>query len=241
MLRIFDTPEDMQCAAAWIFVEHVLKGVPGFISVATGNTTTPIHKRIADVYAAAPFNTRQMQLCCVDDYVGIPMGHMASCSTRVRKQLIEPLKLKDEQVLLPGMFGGDAMQAAHTYEKSVAERGGISIQFLGLGEDAHLGFCRPGTPLDSTAHAVKLPEDTRSMLSRNYSLHSCDLPEFGITLGIKSILRIPMIVVVANGEAKAQAVAGALLGPVTGKVPASALQLHPNTVWLIDKAAASRL
>ncbi len=241
MVRIFDTPEEMQCAAAWMFVEQVLMGGPGFISVATGGTTTPIHARIADVFAAAPFDTRQLHLCCVDDYFGIPAGHMAACATRVRKQLIEPLKLHEEQVLLPGMFEGGAMQAAIAYENAIAERGGIRIQFLGLGEDAHLGFCRPGTPLDSTAHAVKLPEDTRNMLRSKYSLPSADLPEFGITLGLKSILRIPTIVVVANGQSKARAVAGALLGPVTGSVPASALQLHPHVTWLLDKAAASLL
>lgn len=241
MIRIFNTPEEMQCAAAWMFVEQALQYMSGFISVATGDTTAPIHARIADVFAAAPFDTRQLRLCCVDDYFGIPMGHMASCATRVRRQLIEPLKLQEEQVLLPGMFEGGAMQAAREYENAIAERGGIRIQFLGLGGDAHVGFCRPGTPLDSTAHAVKLPEDTRSMLMRKYSLPPEGLPEFGITLGLKSILRIPMIVVVANGEMKARAVADALLGPVTDRVPASALQLHPNTAWLIDKAAASLL
>ena len=45
----------------------------------------------------------------------------------------------------------------------------------------------------------------------------------------------------AQGEAKAAAVAAAVEGPLTAMVPASALQLHPSATVLLDEAAASRL
>jgi len=46
---------------------------------------------------------------------------------------------------------------------------------------------------------------------------------------------------VATGEAKAEAIAAAVEGPVSASCPASALQLHPHVTVLLDPAAASRL
>jgi glucosamine-6-phosphate deaminase len=45
----------------------------------------------------------------------------------------------------------------------------------------------------------------------------------------------------ATGSSKAAMVAQAVEGPLTAMVPASALQLHPDAVILLDEAAASGL
>ena len=60
-------------------------------------------------------------------------------------------------------------------------------------------------------------------------------------MGIKSIMRCRSIVLLANGEGKADAVAAAVQGPVTEEVPASVLQLHPNCTFILDEAAAKKL
>ena len=48
-----------------------------------------------------------------------------------------------------------------------------------------------------------------------------------------------MILVVANGEKKAQAVHDMCFGPIAPSCPASILQLHPNCVVVADDAALS--
>ena len=45
----------------------------------------------------------------------------------------------------------------------------------------------------------------------------------------------------AEGVAKAAAVAAAVEGPVAASCPASVLQLHPHVSVLLDEGAASRL
>ena len=47
--------------------------------------------------------------------------------------------------------------------------------------------------------------------------------------------------VIANGEGKAEALYNAFCGPITPECPASILQLHKDTVLLLDKDAASLL
>lgn len=60
-------------------------------------------------------------------------------------------------------------------------------------------------------------------------------------MGIKSIMQSKQILLIANGEKKAQIVKDALFGPVTPKIPASILQLHNNLTVIVDKDAAKYL
>lgn len=61
------------------------------------------------------------------------------------------------------------------------------------------------------------------------------------SMGIKSIMQSKQILLIANGEKKAQIVKDAFFGPVTPKIPASILQLHNNLTVIVDKDAAKYL
>ena len=54
-------------------------------------------------------------------------------------------------------------------------------------------------------------------------------------MGIKTILDARRILLLANGENKAQAVRDMVEGPLSAFCPASALQLHQRTTVLIDE------
>ena len=60
-------------------------------------------------------------------------------------------------------------------------------------------------------------------------------------MGIRQIMRAKKIVILASGANKAAAVRAMVKGEVTESVPASALQLHPNCVLIVDEAAAAKL
>ena len=60
-------------------------------------------------------------------------------------------------------------------------------------------------------------------------------------MGIATILQARRIVLVATGTAKARSVARMANGPVTPRLPASFLQLHPQAELWLDRAAAGRL
>ena len=56
-------------------------------------------------------------------------------------------------------------------------------------------------------------------------------------LGIGNIMAAKCVVLVATGESKAKAVYDTIRGPITPRVPASVLQLHPCCVILTDREA----
>ena len=67
------------------------------------------------------------------------------------------------------------------------------------------------------------------------------MPKQAISMGIQSIMQSKMIVLMAYGQGKADAIKQMIEGPVTEDLPASVLQKHPNVVVIVDEAAASAL
>ena len=67
-----------------------------------------------------------------------------------------------------------------------------------------------------------------------------EVPTQAYTMGIGTIMKAKKILVVVNGEGKADIVAKAFFGPVTPQVPASILQFHPDVTIVADEAALSK-
>ena len=116
----------------------------------------------------------------------------------------------------------------------------IDFQILGIGHNGHIGFNEPGTSFDVTTHVVNLAEDTIKANSRFFDSID-DVPKQAISMGIQSIMQSKMIVLMAYGQGKADAIKQMIEGPVTEDLPASVLQKHPNVVVIVDEAAASAL
>ncbi|MDE6225747.1 MAG: 6-phosphogluconolactonase, partial [Muribaculaceae bacterium] len=68
-----------------------------------------------------------------------------------------------------------------------------------------------------------------------------NVPLGGVTLGIRDIMHARRIILVANGDNKADIVKEMLCGPITTDVPASILQLHPDCEFIFDSKAASKI
>jgi 6-phosphogluconolactonase/glucosamine-6-phosphate isomerase/deaminase len=92
--------------------------------------------------------------------------------------------------------------------------------------------CWSQVPLDVAQVRLREPAtipNSHSLLNSNSERHPV------------MMLQTQRIMLLANGEAKAEAVAGAIEGPVTSMNTASALQLHKRVTFYLDQAAASKL
>ena len=108
--------------------------------------------------------------------------------------------------------------AGDDYERAIAEAGGVDLQLLGIGTDGHIGFNEPGSSFASLTRVKTLTEQTRDDNARFFDSID-DVPRHCITQGLGTILRARHLVLLAFGEGKAEAVAGAVEGPVTASLP----------------------
>ncbi len=111
---------------------------------------------------------------------------------------------------------------------------------LGIGRTGHIGFNEPGSSFASLTRIKTLTTRTRLDNARFFGTPD-EVPVHCITQGLGTILRARHLVLLAFGEKKADAVAGAVEGPLTASLPGSVIQLHPHVTVIVDEPAASRL
>ena len=208
------------------------------LGLATGSTPLPVYQALRPRLAGR--DVSRVRGFALDEYVGIDPRHPQSYRNVILREVVEPLGLDPARIHVPDGAAATIQHAGDDYERAIAAAGGIELQILGIGTDGHIGFNEPGSSFASSTRVKTLTEQTRIDNARFFD--SIDqVPMHCITQGLGTILRARHLVLLAFGAHKADAVAGAVEGPITASLPASAIQLHPRVSVVIDEAAASRL
>ena len=126
------------------------------------------------------------------------------------------------------------------YDQMIAEKGGIDLAILDIGLNARIGFNEPATPFDSLSHRQKLSDSSRRELAPLFGGEE-RVPEFGLTMGIKTLVSARDILLISSGESRADAVFNMLYGRNDSFVPAAFLQIPLNVTVYLDGASARKL
>ena len=203
------------------------------LGLATGSTPETLYKEMT----ASDVDFTEMTSVNLDEYVGLGGEDEQSYRYFMNKHLFDKKPFKE--TFVPNGKAEDLDAASAEYEK-IIDAHPVDIQILGIGQNGHIGFNEPGTPLDSLTHVVELTESTINANKRYFDKEE-DVPPRAVYMGIGSIMKGKKMILMAYGEAKAEAIKGMIDGPVTTDMPASALQNHQDVVIIIDDAAASKL
>lgn len=208
------------------------------LGLATGSTPMPVYEALRESLRGV--DVSRVRGFALDEYVGLDPAHPESYRSVITREVVEPLGLDPSLVQVPDGRVDGIEQAGDAYERAIAAAGGVDLQLLGIGTDGHIGFNEPGSSFASRTRVKTLTRQTREDNARFFDSVD-DVPMHCITQGLGTILEARHLVLLAFGEAKAEAVAGAVEGPVTASLPGSAIQLHPHVTVVVDEAAASRL
>lgn len=235
---IVPTPADAGVLVADEIARLIAARPDAVLGLATGSTPLPVYEALRPRLAGV--DVSRVRGFALDEYVGIDPRHPQSYRSVITTEVVEPLGLDPERIHTPN---GDLATIAHAgedYERAIADAGGIDLQILGIGTSGHIGFNEPGSSFASRTRVKTLIEQTRRDNARFFDSID-DVPMHCITQGLGTILSARHLFLLAFGEGKAGAVAGAVEGPVTSSLPGSAIQLHPHVTVVVDEAAASRL
>ena len=229
---------DETCAVIANMIKELVNAKPDAkLGLATGGTPVPIYKKLIEMNKAGEVDCSRVHTVNLDEYCGIPGTHDQSYRYFMDTNLFDHINIdKKNTFVASGM--GDFEANARELEEKVREGGAADLQLLGIGNNGHIGFNEPDDHFSKGTHCVDLTESTIQANSRLFDSID-DVPRQAYTMGTQTIMYARMILVVANGEAKAQAVHDMCYGPVTPECPASILQLHTNCVVVADEAALS--
>jgi len=235
---IVPSPADAGALVADEIVRLIAERPDTVLGLATGSTPLPVYEALRS--RVEGLDVSRVRGFALDEYVGIDPNHPESYRSVITREVVEPLGLNPDLIHTPNGALETISHAGEDYERAIAEAGGIDLQILGIGTSGHIGFNEPGSSFASRTRVKTLIEQTRKDNARFFDRVE-DVPMHCITQGLGTILGAKHLVLLAFGEGKAAAVAGAVEGPVTSSLPGSAIQLPPHVTVVVDEAAASQL
>lgn len=231
---------DETCAVIANMIKELVNAKPDAkLGLATGGTPVPIYKKLIEMNKAGEVDFSRVHTVNLDEYCGIPGTHDQSYRYFMDTNLFDHINIdKKNTFVASGM--GDFEANARELEEKVREGGAADLQLLGIGNNGHIAFNEPCDEFPEKTHVVDLTQNTIEANARFFQSMD-EVPKQAITMGIGTIMKAKKIVLLANGPKKAQTIYDTVYGPITPKVPASILRLHPDVTIFVDEEAGALL
>ena len=231
---------DMSRKAANIISAQMILKDDSVLGLATGSTPIGTYDQLVDWYKKGDLDFSKITTVNLDEYKGLPKENDQSYWYFMNKNLFSRVNIRPDYHFLPDGMNLDSANECERYEKLIDSLGGIDLQLLGLGRNGHIGFNEPCDSFPQDVHVVDLTESTIEANKRFFA-SADDVPKQAYTMGVGTILRAKMILLVVSGKDKAAALNAVVNGPITPQVPGSVLILHPNVIIVADEDALSEM
>ncbi|WP_027120950.1 glucosamine-6-phosphate deaminase [Mycoplasma leonicaptivi] len=240
MKIIIKENSDLQAIeASNIIAQEIQKNPNLTICFATGNSPIKTYKKLIEKYENKEISFKNVTSFNLDEYVGLDPSNPCSYHYFMDEVLFNNIDILKENVHLPNGLG-DITKNAKEYEKLIEQKGGIDLMILGIGTNAHIAFNEPGSLITDVTREVQLTESTIKSNQRYFKNYD-EVPKTAISMGIGTILKAKKIILLADGQAKAQAVFDSINGQITSNVPGSFLQTHNDVTFILDQDASKLL
>lgn len=222
-------------ARAADFIVSELKQRPDLLLCASaGGTPTGPYEQLAVRCSRQPQLLKKMRVVQIDEWVGPPPAHPATCYYDLQTKLLSPLSIDPSRFHGYKSDASDPQRECKTMSQWLAQNGPIDICILGLGLNGHIAMNEPADAWVPHAHVSKLtPQSQKHAMLATLRRK----PSHGLTLGMADILASRIILLLVNGSKKRAILKRTLESKITTHLPASVLHLHPNVTVFCDRAA----
>lgn len=228
--------EEMSQTAAQMLLESIQTPGPRHLAITAGSSPNRAYEILSEKFAKDKFSY-DVTFYNFDEIPFAKSGGDGITITNLKKQFFTPAGIPADKIHQL------TMENYQTHDAYLASVGGLHEVYLGIGGDGHFCGNLPNTTKfgDLTTYVpISMIANGQEMMAKE--LGSADeVPEGYTTMGPKSIMNIPRIVMLASGKGKAAILKQALFGPVTEAIPSSIFQLHPNFTLICDEDAASEM
>jgi len=178
----------------------------------------------------------------LDEYYPMDKDNIQSYFHFMHEHLFNHIDILPENINVPDgkVSSEDLQQYCIDYEMKIKSYGGLDFQLLGIGRTGHIGFNEPGSHINSGTRSITLDHVTRIDAAPSF-LGIENVPRKAITMGIGTIRNAKRIVLLGWGISKAGIIKQTIEGEMSSHVPATYLQDHNNTTFVLDSEASSEL
>ena len=210
---------------------------PFVLGLPTGSTPLATYAELVRMVKAGELSFKNVITFNMDEYVGLPEEHPESYHSFMHKNFFDYIDIPKENIHILNGNAADPEAECAAYEKAIEKAGGIDLFMGGIGEDGHIAFNEPFSPLSSRTRVVTLTQDTREVNSRFFGGDPNAVPARAMSVGVGTVMDSREVMILAFGPKKARALASAIEGPMSHYNTVSAMQNHPAGIIVCDEAA----
>jgi glucosamine-6-phosphate deaminase len=240
-IKVFETLEEASRRLAHRIAAALRDHPDGVLGLPTGRTPLRMYAELSRLCSTREVDFSRASTFNLDEFVGVAPSDPPSFRQLMDRHLFTHVNIDPGRIGFLNGVAADLEAECDRYETAIERAGGIDLQVLGIGANGHIGFNEPGEELDARTHRIVLLESTRRANAGLFGGNLEQVPREALSMGMGTILKADVIVLLAAGVAKARCVERAVHGPVTTKLPASFLQLHRHVELYLDRAAGSLL
>ena len=222
--------------AAAVIIAQVLRAKPECVlGLATGSSPVGTYDELVRMHQEEGLSFARCTTVNLDEYLGLDGAHPESYRFFMNEHLFSRVDMRLDHTFVPCGTAADPAAECAAYDARLKALGGTDIQLLGIGPDGHIGFNEPADAFIVATHVVDLDPSTIEANARFFD-SAAEVPRQAITMGMGGIMAAKKILLVASGAAKKTILDAAMTGPVTPRLPATILQLHPDVTVLWSEA-----
>jgi len=227
---------------ATLIREKSANNQPCVLGLATGSSPIKVYEELVRMHKEEGLSFANVVTFNLDEYYPMGKDNVQSYYYFMHEHLFNHVDILPENVNVPNgtVSAEDLHQYCIDYENKIKSLGGLDFQLLGIGRTGHVGFNEPGSHFNSGTRSIILDHITRADAAPSF-LGIDNVPRKAITMGVGTVRRAKRIVLLGWGLNKASILKKTIEGEITSQVPATYLQEHDNTTFILDQGASSEL
>lgn len=231
-----------EAAAAWA-AEVIRDAIASRGSARVAFASAPSQNEFLDALVRQPnIDWAHVTAFQLDEYVGLPSDAPQAFGRFLQDRLFQ--RVRPGAVHFLNGVAPNLMAEARRYA-GLLSQAPLDLACTGIGENGHLAFNEPHAARfddEELVRVVELDERSRRQQVHDGCFRSVEeVPVRALTLTIPAILNARAVVCVVPGPTKRAALYEMLSGPISSRLPASALRLHAKAVLFADQEAASEV
>lgn len=245
-ISLFEHPKDGSIYVAKLIADTIIKkhqtGEMCILGLATGSSPITIYSELVRLHKEENLSFKNVITFNLDEYWPMNKNSRHSYHKFMFDNLFNHIDIDKKNINIPkGNISSNKLEKhCIKFENKIRELGGLDLQLLGIGRNGHIGFNEPGTLKSSITRKVRIEHTTRFDASEEFGGID-NVPKEAISMGTKTILNAKKIILVAWGSGKSKIIKKAIEEKESDIVPASLLQSHNNTLFVLDKDSAANL
>ena len=245
-VAIFSTSHEASVAIANEIASLIRKkhgeGKNCVLGLATGSSPKDVYEELIRLHKEENLSFQNVVTFNLDEYYPMQPDSAQSYVRFMNEHLFDHIDIEKHNIHIPDgtLKPGDIDTFCAAYEEKIDQAGGLDFQLLGIGRTGHIGFNEPGSTASSLTRLITLDHITKMDAASDFSGEE-NVPQKAITMGVGTIFKAKKIVLMAWGETKAPVIKETVEGELSTSVPATFLQQHLNTTFVLDSASGADL